>query len=46
MEELITSDMDLIVDILEAMTSEIRAGILAAMEPVNAAAVTKMLSPF
>lgn len=44
-EELVTTDMDLVIEILEALTSDKRGDILAAMNATTAASVTKLLSP-
>ncbi|MBR1445137.1 MAG: hypothetical protein IJ583_16580 [Firmicutes bacterium] len=45
LEELIGTDMDLVVRILNNISSEQRADILASMDPINAAACTKRMSP-
>lgn len=44
LEELIMTDMDLVITILDNLTSTKRSEILATMDPVNAASCTKLLS--
>lgn len=45
LEELITTDMDLVITILENLSSEKRSEILSTMDPANAAACSRLLSP-
>ena len=45
LEQLMLTDMDLVVMILDGMTSVQTAAILSEMSPVNAATVSKMLAP-
>lgn len=45
LEELISTDMDLVVLILKNTSNEIRAGIISSMAPENGARVTKMMAP-
>lgn len=45
LEQMINTDMDLVVLILSNIDSEQRGNILSAMQPANAAAVTKRLAP-
>lgn len=45
LEELIITDMDLVISILSNLPSDNRAEILSVMDPKNAASVTKLLSP-
>lgn len=45
LEELITTDMDLVITILQNLSSDKRSEVLATMDPKNAAACSKLLSP-
>lgn len=45
LEEMLTSDMDLVVDVLKNVGSERSAAILSAMDTKNAASVAKRMSP-
>lgn len=45
LEELILTDMDLVITILENLSSEKRSEVLSKMDSTNAATVTKLLSP-
>ena len=45
LEELIITDMDLVITILENLSSEKRSEILSAMDPKNAASCSKLLAP-
>ncbi len=45
LEELITTDMDLVITILQNLSSEKRSEILSVMDPKNAASCSKLLYP-
>lgn len=45
LEELIITDMDLVITILQNLSSEKRSEILSTMDPKNAASCSKLLSP-
>ncbi len=45
LEELIITDMDLVITILENVSSDKRSEILSAMDPKNAASCSKLLAP-
>ena len=45
LEELMVTDMDLVITILENLTSDKRSEILSAMDPKNAASCSKLLAP-
>ena len=45
LEEMIGTDMDLVVRILNNIGAEKRGAILGAMEPANAAAAAKQMAP-
>lgn len=45
LEELIMTDMDLVITILDNLSSEKRSEILSAMDPKNAASCSKLLAP-
>nr|WP_317358333.1 hypothetical protein [uncultured Tyzzerella sp.] len=45
LEELITTDMDLVITILQNLSSEKRSEILSTMDPKNAASCSKLLYP-
>ena len=45
LEELILTDIDLVVDILENLSNEKRSEILSVMDPKNAASISKILAP-
>lgn len=45
LEELIITDMDLVITILENVSSDKRSEILSAMDPQNAASCSKLLAP-
>lgn len=45
LEELIVTDMDLVIDILQNLSSEKRSEILSVMDPKNAASCSKLLAP-
>ena len=45
LEELMLTDSDLVIDILENLSNEKRSEILSAMDPKNAASISKLLAP-
>ena len=45
LEELIITDMDLVITILDNLSSKKRSEILGAMDPQNAASCSRLLSP-
>ena len=45
LEELMITDIDLVIDILKNLSSEKRSEILSVMDPKNAASVSKLLAP-